>query len=151
MQFYAEDLKGDRPTPPSGCPGRMGGQCPRILHIHEYYFRNGGDFVFVVPCFQCPLCFSCSSALPKGLQAYRSEIVEDAQRFGDQRRRLNLPDDALELPGENKKPLPIHGEQRDTRQRFWETFGIHAFFLTVILGIAPNGYPSTVWRALRTR
>jgi hypothetical protein len=127
----------------------MGVRCPRILHIHEYYFRNGGDFI--VPCFQCPLCFSSSSAIPKGLQPYRSEIVEDAQRFGDQRSRLNLPDDAPELPGENKEPLSIHVEQRDSLQRFWEIFGIHAFFLSGILGIAPNSPPSTVWRALRTR
>jgi hypothetical protein len=85
------------------------------------------------------------------MQPYRSETVEDAQRFGDQRSRLNLPDDAPELLDENKEHLSLPCQQRDSLQRFWEVYGIHAFVLAGILGMAPNSPPSTVWRALRTR
>lgn len=83
------------------------------------------------------------------MMPYRPDAVEDAQQFGDQRSRLNLPDDAPELPGENKEPLSIHDEHRDSLLRLWEIFGTHAFFLAGILGIAPNSPPSTIWRHLR--
>jgi hypothetical protein len=133
----------------------MGTPCPRRVHLHQYYFRYFTTCAIerfaVTACFRCPLCFAHFSVIPAGMMPYRPLSAGDAQRYADQRSRLNILSTDPPLPAEDCRHFSPNDSHRANLQRYWTAFCCHSLFLAGILGIALDSEPAFVWRTLRHR